>query len=115
MKLACLSQIQYQNFVHFVEKKRTRRFLIVNRAVNRPLSIGPTHQFPINCIPFQNKSPGLAVIMDGLRAVGPGSNPVMVDFFFFSFCQNNLYGFVKHQTKFSAVKTFSFTLSRKYI
>ena len=44
MKLACLSQIQYQNFVHFVEKKRTRQFLIVNRAVNRPLSIGPTHQ-----------------------------------------------------------------------
>ena len=44
MKLACLSQIQYQNFVHFVEKKRTRGFLIVDRAVNRPLSIGHTHQ-----------------------------------------------------------------------
>ena len=63
-------------------KKRTRRFVIVNRAVNRPLSIGPAHPYISHCTQFQNKSPGQAVIMNGLRAVGPGSNPVMVDFFF---------------------------------
>ena len=56
---------------------------MVIRAVNRPLSIGPyTLWVLLLRIQFQNQSPGLAVIMNGLHAGGPGSDPVVVHFVF---------------------------------